>query len=50
MNETEKLLRDALSALNQIPNTGLKHPEFRNTYALASAIERHLKVKKTDET
>jgi len=50
MNETERLLRAALFALNQIPNTGLKHPEFRNTYALASAIDKCLKDKEPGKT
>ena len=41
MNNNEYLLFKAVqSALNEIPNRTLTHPMYRNTYALASAIDR----------
>ena len=42
MSEMEKLLRAALFALNSIPNRGLNHPDFKDTYTLAKAITAHL--------
>jgi hypothetical protein len=43
MTETEKLLRAALFALNSIPNHGLDHPDFKDTYTLAKAISKELR-------
>lgn len=46
MTDKEKrltdLLRTALAAFNAIPNTRLTDPNFKNTYALARAIENEL--------
>ncbi len=47
MTETEQKLIDALKlalyALNEIPSHGVRHDKFRNSYAIASEIERVLK-------
>ena len=42
LSETHKALKDALRALNHIPNHGLDG-EYRNTYAVASMIEKTLR-------
>lgn len=47
MTETEKKLVEALKlalfALNEVPSHGVRHDKYRNTYAVASEIERVLK-------
>ena len=43
MNETEKLLRAALFALNSIPNHKLENPDFKDTYSLAKEISQALR-------
>lgn len=40
--KTTEALRAAIAALNQIPNTRLNGGEYRNTYALISALEKAL--------
>ena len=44
--ESEKLLRLALRALNWIPNTKLNESEVKDTYQLASMIGKFLKNEK----
>lgn len=39
LERAKELLQAALFALNAIPNRRLRHSVFRDTYALAGAIE-----------
>lgn len=41
-----ELLREALRALNSIPRRSLSGGQFKDTYALACAIERHIAATK----
>lgn len=47
MTETEKKLTEALKlalhALNEIPNSSIRHPDYRNSYEVAAAIGKVLK-------
>jgi hypothetical protein len=40
---TRALLKASLLVLNTITDRAIKHPDYRTTYALAAAIEAHLK-------
>jgi hypothetical protein len=40
---TRALLQASLLVLNKITNRAIRHPDYHNTYALAAAIEAHLK-------
>lgn len=42
MTHNEQLLDAVMAALNQVRNTKLKHPVYRDTYELAAAFEKAL--------
>jgi len=43
LTEAERLLQDALSALNAVPNTRIDFGEYRNTYELCSKIDEYFR-------
>lgn len=42
--ESERLLKECLTALNDYPNFKYKNGNYKNSYELASAISQHQKI------